>query len=266
VFPGLRQAIELRGVTLRYHPEEAPAVAEVSCTVPQGKFTALVGISGAGKSTVADLLLRLFEPTAGAVLVDGVTLKSFSPTSWRARVGVVSQETFLFHASVRENIAFGKPDATLEEVVAAAKQAYADEFIRRLADGYETVIGDRGYRLSGGQRQRIALARALIRQPELLVLDEATSALDTESERFIQQAMEGQRGKRTLLVIAHRLSTITGADQILVLDAGRVVEQGTHETLLAHEGIYARLWRLQSESHRELSSDASRESLASAHR
>jgi len=193
------------------------------------------------------LLLRLFEPTSGSIWVDGIPVNHFRRSSWREHFGVVSQEPFLFHASIRENIAFGRPTATMEEIMAAAKEAHAHEFITRLASGYETEIGDRGYRLSGGQRQRIALARALLRQPEILVLDEAMSAIDSESEHFIQQALDEQRGTRTVIGIAHRLSTITGADQILVLAQGRLVEQGTHQELLAKNRVYARLWQLQSE-------------------
>lgn len=246
-FRGLSERIEFHRVTLQYRPDELPAVADLSFCMSKGSFTAVVGVSGAGKSSMADLLLRLYEPTSGSVLVDGKDLSSFDVSSWRERLGVVSQELFLFHASIRDNIAFGNPQATAEEIVAAARAAYAEEFIERLAQGYDTVVGDRGYRLSGGQRQRIALARALIRQPDILVLDEATSALDSESERLIQQAMDEQRGLRTVLAIAHRLSTIWHADHILVLEKGRLVEQGTHQQLLANHGPYARLWQLQSE-------------------
>lgn len=248
--PGLKQEIEFHNVTFRYLPDEAPAVVDLSFKILRGSFTALVGVSGTGKSTVADLLLRLFEPTSGQILVDGMELKTFSCTSWRKRLGVVDQQPFLFHASIRENIAFGKPDAKTEEIVAAAKAAYADVFITRLAEGYDTVVGDRGYRLSGGQCQRIALARALVRNPEILILDEATSALDSESERLIQRALDAQRSSRTIIAIAHRLSTVARADQILVLDEGRLVEQGTHSELLERNGIYARFWRLQSENQR----------------
>lgn len=246
-FSGFARAIEFRRVTLQYRPEERPAVRELSMVIPRGSFTALVGISGAGKSSIADLLLRLYEPTSGDILIDGMDLRAFEVGSWRERVGVVSQDVFLFHASIRENIAFGRPTATTEEIATAARAAHADEFIARLAEGYETIVGDRGYRLSGGERQRIALARALIRQPELLLLDEAMSALDSESERFVRRAIDEQRGSRTILLISHRLSTVARADQILVLEAGRLIEHGSHEALLAGNGLYARLWRLQSQ-------------------
>lgn len=249
-FTVLREEIEFKNVSLRYLPDEPPAVMELSFRIPRGSLVALVGSSGAGKSSVSDLLLRLFEPTTGQILVDGHDLRGFNRTSWRERLGVVAQNSFLFHTSIRENIAFGRAGASLEEIVAAARLAHADEFIRRLADGYDTVVGDQGYRLSGGQCQRVALARALLRRPDLLILDEATSALDSESERQLQQTFLEQKGIRTIFAIAHRLSTVSHADQILVLADGRLVEQGIHSELLVRGGIYAHLWRLQSE-HRD---------------
>lgn len=251
VFQGLKEKIEFRNVSMRYLSSEPPVLVNLSFEVPRGNFIAMVGASGAGKSTVMDLLLRLFDPTEGGILADGVALRSYRKSSWRDRLGVVAQDTFLFHASIRENISFGRPEASAQEVLAAAQAAHADAFIQRLSGGYDTVVGDRGYRLSGGQCQRIALARALIRQPEILILDEATSALDSESERLIQRALECQRGRRTIFVIAHRLSTVAHADKILVLADGRLAEQGTHVQLLQRGGVYAHLWKLQSEERTE---------------
>ncbi len=245
-FERLRDQVEFRGVSLRYRSDEPPALEGFSGAMPRGGFTALVGASGAGKSSVVDLLIRLYEPTSGEIVVDGIPIQDYSLRSWRDRLGVVAQDPFLFHASIWENIAYGRPGASREEVLAAARAAHVEEFVGRLAQGYDTLIGDRGCRLSGGQRQRIALARALVRQPQILILDEAMSALDSESERLIQEALEEQRGRCTLLVVAHRLSTVRSADQIWVLASGRPVEQGTHGDLLARQGIYTRLWRIQS--------------------
>lgn len=244
-FAGLRHAIEFQKVGLRYFAPEAPAISELTFSLPRGSFTALVGLSGSGKSTVANLLLRLYEPTEGWLRVDGIPLAQINRRDWLGRVGSVAQDPFLFHASIRDNIRFGKPAATQEEIHSAARAAHADHFIQRLAQGYDTVVGERGQRLSGGQAQRIALARALIRQPDLLILDEATSALDSDSERQIQAALEEQRGKRTILAIAHRFSTVAHADQILVLSEGRLAEQGTHSELIRRGGVYAHLWQLQ---------------------
>lgn len=245
LFTALIRGIEFRDVSLRYRPAEAEALSSVSFVIPRGCFTALVGVTGSGKSSLIDLLLRLYLPTAGEILVDGVGLQTLEVTSWREHLGVVSQEPFLFHATIRENIMFGSLTATMHEVIAAAKAAHAHDFITRLAAGYDTVVEDGGGRLSGGQRQQIALARALIRRPEILILDEATSAVDSESERWIQEALAEQRADKTVIAIAHRLSMVAAADQIMVLDAGRVIEQGTHPQLLAREGLYARLWQLQ---------------------
>jgi subfamily B ATP-binding cassette protein MsbA len=218
---------------------------EVSFRMPRGKIVALVGPSGAGKTTAADLLPRFHDPTSGHILMDGVPLTKLTRRSLRALMGIVSQETVLLNDTVLANIAYGSPGATREQVEAAAEAANAAGFITALPNGYDTMLGERGTRLSGGQRQRIAIARALLRDPPILILDEATSALDTESERLVQQAMERLMHHRTVLVIAHRLATVRDADEIVVLDAGRVVQRGTHEELLQTGGLYRRLYDLQ---------------------
>jgi ATP-binding cassette subfamily B protein/subfamily B ATP-binding cassette protein MsbA len=245
-FNGLRDRIEFQSVSLEYSSEERAAVDNLDFTLPRGGMVALVGESGAGKSTIVNLLLRLYDPTSGRILVDGVDLRDLVLQQWRNHIGVVDQDPFVLNASLRDNIAFGKLNAQEDEIVAAAQAANAHEFIVQLAGGYDTTVGDRGYRLSGGQRQRISIARAILRNPDILVLDEATSDLDSHSERMIQEALDGLRRDRTLLVIAHRLSTIAKADQILVLEQGRVVEAGSHQELLALNGRYAMFWQLQS--------------------
>ena len=249
-FAGLNQSIRFEGVGLRYAPELAPALQVIDLEIPAGHTVALVGPSGAGKSSIADLLVGLYEPTLGKILVDGVDLRQLDLASWQRQLGVVSQDTFLFNDTIAGNIAFGMPHASRAEVQSAAELAQAAGFISALPAGYDTLIGERGYRLSGGQRQRISLARAILRQPQLLILDEATSALDTQSERLVQQAIERFERGHTVLVIAHRLSTIVRADEILVLDHGRVLERGSHASLLDLGGLYAQLWSQQ--SHQDL--------------
>jgi ABC-type multidrug transport system fused ATPase/permease subunit len=244
-FGSLQTAIAFHHVSLRYHEEERQAVQNLSLVIPKGSMVALVGESGAGKTTITNLLLRLYEPTAGLILVDETPLSEIDLDQWLEKVGVVGQDAFVLNASIRDNIAFGRLQATAEEIVTAAKAAHAHEFITDLAEGYDTVIGDQGHRLSGGQRQRLAIARAILRQPDILILDEATSDLDSRSEKLIQQAIETLRSQRTVIAIAHRLSTIVMADQILVMHKGEVVEQGQHESLLAKQGLYARMWQLQ---------------------
>jgi len=245
-FKALEDAIRLEGVELQYAPNLPPALSDVSFNLPKGQMLALVGQSGAGKSSIADLLTGLYSPTAGQIWIDGTPLEQLKLAGWQQRLGVVSQDTFLFNATIAENIAFGTVGASLIQIKAAYQAAQAAGFIESLPDGYDTLVGERGYRLSGGQRQRLSLARAILRDPELLILDEATSALDSASERLVQEAIERFGRNHTVLVIAHRLSTIVEADQILVLDGGRVVQRGSHISLLAEEGTYRELWKCQS--------------------
>ncbi|MCO4101018.1 ABC transporter ATP-binding protein [Gemmatimonas sp.] len=234
---------------------DAAALSGVSFTARKGEVVALVGASGAGKSTLVDLLPRFMDPTSGRILLDGVDLREITLDALRSLTGIVSQDTVLFNDTVRANVGFGRPDATQEQLESAARAANALAFIEALPDGWDTNLGERGTRLSGGQRQRLAIARALVSDPPLLILDEATSALDVESERLVQEAIDRLLEGRTVFVIAHRLATIQHADRILVLDAGRLVEEGTHTALLAREGVYARLHALQFDR-REPATDA----------
>jgi ATP-binding cassette subfamily B protein len=217
----------------------------LSFTVKPGETVAIVGPSGAGKSTILSLVLRFYDPASGRVTLDGVDLRAADPEAIRRRIALVPQDVTIFAASIRENIAFGMTNADDEAIRAAARAAQAEEFIERLDQRYETLVGERGVTLSGGQRQRIAIARAILKDAPLLLLDEATSALDAESETLVQKALDGQMGKRTTIVIAHRLATVLKADRILVMDAGRIVEEGTHHSLVRKDGLYARLARLQ---------------------
>lgn len=244
--PSFEREITYDRVSFAYRDDE-PAVHDVSFSVPKGSMLALVGPSGSGKSTVVDLLGRFFDVTDGRISIDGMDIRDVAVADLRGLMGMVAQETVLFHDTVRANIAYGVAQSTDEQIQAAARAAHAHEFIRRLPKGYDTVVGERGVELSGGQRQRIAIARALLRDPPILVLDEATSSLDTESERVIQDAIERLLEGRTVLVIAHRLSTVQRADQILVMENGRIAERGTHASLLADSGRYRHLYELQFE-------------------
>lgn len=242
---GINQSIEFQGVGLRYENHTISALTDIDLVIKPGEVIALVGSSGSGKTSLVSLLPRFYEPTAGRILIDGFPLASYQLHSLRAHIGIVSQEVVLFDDTIQRNIAFGRTGATQAEVEQAAKMAYAHDFILRLPQGYETVIGERGLKLSGGERQRLAIARAILRDPPLLILDEATSALDSESERIVQLALANLMKNRTALVIAHRLSTIQNADRIVVLDRGAIVETGSHEELLGRGGVYHRLHALQ---------------------
>ncbi|HEY2066282.1 MAG TPA: ABC transporter transmembrane domain-containing protein [Gemmatimonadaceae bacterium] len=241
----VRGAVALQGVRFRYAPELPEALTDVSFTIAPGEVVALVGPSGAGKTTVASLIPRFWDVTGGCIALDGVDIRNLSFADLRGSIGLVPQEPALFSGTVRENIAYARPDATEDEVLAAARAAHAIEFIDRLPDKLETRVGERGVKLSGGQRQRIALARVFLKNPAVVVLDEATSSLDNESERLVEEAMEELLRGRTTLIIAHRLRTVRRADRVLVLDHGRVVEEGSHEKLSTGDGVYGRLYRAE---------------------
>ncbi|MCI5066167.1 ABC transporter ATP-binding protein/permease [bacterium] len=243
--------IEFRGVSFSYEPNKDPALREIHCTLPEGERTALVGFSGAGKSTFVDLVPRFIDPGEGAVLLGGVDLRELSLRELRSQIAMVSQQTFLFHDTIFNNIAYGKPDATQDEVREAAEHAFALSFIEALPAGFETEVGEGGLTLSGGERQRIAIARAILKDAPILILDEATASLDNQAEREVQSALERLERERTSLVIAHRLSTVQSADRILVFEKGRLAESGKHEELLDRSGLYAQLYRLQFQESKE---------------
>jgi ATP-binding cassette subfamily B protein len=248
--PRINGEIRFDGVTFAYGRQRG-GVAGIDLHVTAGEKLAIVGASGAGKSSLVSLLLRLYDPEAGTITIDGHDLRSVTQESLRRQIGMVTQETAMFNRSARDNIAYGRPEASEAEIVAAARAAEADEFIAGMLDhtgrkGYDAFLGERGVKLSGGQRQRIALARAFLKDAPILVLDEATSALDSEVEASIQDALAKVMQGKTVLAIAHRLSTIAAMDRIIVLDRGRIVEDGSHEALLARDGLYARYWKRQS--------------------
>lgn len=238
----VRGHITMANVAFAYPTRrDAPVLKDVDLEISPGEVVAIVGPSGAGKSTIAALLLRFYDPDAGAVTIDGADLRDLSAASVRRNIAIVSQEPLLFSASIRDNIRYGRPDATDAEVEAAARTANAHSFIERFPDGYKTLVGERGVQLSGGQKQRVAIARAVLKDPKVLVLDEATSALDAESEHLVKEALDRLMVGRTTLIIAHRLSTVKGADRVCVLDGGRVVQSGSHSELMRQEGLYRRL-------------------------
>ncbi|WP_373533915.1 ABC transporter ATP-binding protein [Microcoleus sp.] len=244
-FDKLKQAIYFESVSLTYNPEDQPAIQDVSIEFKRGQTTALVGPSGAGKSSIISLLCRFYEPTSGGIYIDNSPLQELNLKDWRREIAIVSQEVHIFSGTVKDNIAYGRLEATEAEIFEAAKLANAHNFISQLPEGYDTKVGDRGVRLSGGQRQRIALARAIVRDPDILILDEATNALDSIAENLIQEALNTLRQNRTVIVIAHRLSTIENADKIIVMENGRAIEQGNLQYLLELDGLFAKLYHLQ---------------------
>jgi subfamily B ATP-binding cassette protein MsbA len=243
--PRIEGRIRFDHVTFAYNDPTRPQIRDVDLEIAPGEVVALVGPSGAGKSTLIQLIPRFYDPQQGCVRVDGWDVREVKLRSLRSQIGMVAQDTLLFSGSVRDNLLYGRPDATPGQMVEAARAAHAHDFLNALPDGYDTLLGERGAKLSGGQKQRLALARAFLCDPRILILDEATSALDSESEMLIQEALGRLMKGRTSLIIAHRLSTILNSDRIVVMDAGQVVEVGTHRQLLENHGLYARLYETQ---------------------
>ncbi|RMG01946.1 MAG: ABC transporter ATP-binding protein [Nitrospirae bacterium] len=242
---GITKEIRYEGVSFRYPGRNEYALQGVNLQIKRGMILAVVGRSGAGKTTLVDLLPRFYEPTEGRITIDGVDIREFSLSSLRRHIGLVSQDVVLFNDTIRANIGFGDPDSSEEDIIRAAQAAFAHEFIMEMKDAYDTVVGERGVRLSGGQRQRISIARAVLKNPPILILDEATSSLDTHAEMMVQKALDELMKNRTTIVIAHRLSTVRNADLIVVLDEGRVVELGRHDELIERGGVYRRLYEIQ---------------------
>ena len=241
----VRGAVRYNDVSFHYSDDDTLVLSHVSFDIAAGKSIALVGPSGSGKTTICSLPPRFYDVTGGQITIDGQDVRDLTLESLRSQIGIVQQDVYLFCGTIRENIAYGKPDATLEEIIAAAKKANIHDFIQTLPDGYDTFVGERGTRLSGGQKQRISIARVFLKNPPILILDEATSALDNESERWIQQSLEALAQNRTTITIAHRLSTIRSADEILVVTDNGITERGTHEELLALDGVYAHYYHMQ---------------------
>ena len=243
---GFHDKIEIKDLDFYYKDSDKKILDGVSLTIKKGQYIAIVGASGAGKSTLADLIPRFYDPSSGSISIDGTDIREYSIASLRGLMGNVNQDPILFNDTIFNNIAFGCENASMEDVVEAAKIANAHEFIMEKEEGYDFVIGDRGVRLSGGQRQRISIARAVLKNPPILILDEATASLDTQSERAVQEALDRLMEGHTTIAIAHRLSTVKNADEIIVMDGGKVVERGRHEELMAKAGIYKKLTDMQS--------------------
>ena len=246
IMDSFNKGIEFRDVSFSY-PEREEAIKNISVSFEKNKCIAIVGSSGSGKTTVVNLLIRLFDPTKGGIFVDGIDLREYKSDSWLRNIGFVSQDTFIFHASVRENIIFGLEGVKEEEIVKAAMAANAHDFVLRLPGGYDTIVGEKGMKLSGGERQRIAIARAILRNPPILIFDEATSALDNVSQSLIQDSISRIVRDHTVILIAHRLSTIVNADKIVVLDEGIVKEEGNHFELINKRGYYSKLYKKEDE-------------------